>query len=52
MIFCNLQQLLFGSVQSTFSPSESYQLHYIFYLSQNTGKPTFENVVGKILFLG
>ena len=25
---------------------------YIFYLSQNTGKPTFENVVGKICFQG
>ena len=53
MIFCNLQQLIIGIGPVWFL---SFWIlttqHYIFCLSQNTGKPTFENVVGKICSQG
>ena len=47
MIFCNLQQQIIGIGPVWFL---SFWIlttqRYMFYLSQNTGKPTLENVVG------
>ena len=53
VIFYNFQQLNIGIAAVWFF---SFWIlttqHYIFYWSQNTGKPTFENVVGKICSQG
>ena len=50
VIFCNLYQLIFGIGPVWFFSFGMLTLYYC--LSQNTGKPTVENVVSKICSQG